>query len=122
MSDGPMLITPQRFITEELFNPRPNGPLLWRLRFGSSVLDAHLCDVGCWGTAYRLYLNGRFTYSERFENEFGARHAAAAILALRLKDGWLMEASNRHTAEASQYPAVGTTFLGELDYDNTKGL
>jgi hypothetical protein len=91
-------LTPQGFLTEELFNPRPNGPLLWRLRFGASVLDAHLCDAGCWGVAYRLYLNGRFTYSERFDCEDLARQAAADVLIRRVGGGWMEDQSIRQTA------------------------
>ena len=85
------IIKPEHFITSELFDPGPNGPLLWRLRFGGSVLDAHLCDVGNWGFAYRLYLNARFTYSERFDSEDAARQAAETVLAGRVGDGWREE-------------------------------
>ena len=91
-------LNPQGFITQELFNPGPSGPLLWRLRFGGSVLDAHLCDVGCWGVAYRLYLNGRFTYSERFESEDLARQAATDVLVLRVGEGWMEDGSIQQTA------------------------
>jgi hypothetical protein len=92
------ILKPQHFIIGELFDPGPNGPLLWRLRFGGSVLDAHLCDVGTWGFAYRLYLNGRFTFSERFDSEDAARKAAEAVLAGRVGDGWLEDVPRRQTA------------------------
>ncbi len=61
--------TDSQFIAAELLNPAPNARLLWRLRFGGSVLEAHTSQVGHWGVAYRLYLNDRFTFSERYPNE-----------------------------------------------------
>ena len=86
-------IKPDHFIAHELFNPGPSGPLVWRLRFGGSVLDAHLCDVGCLGFAYRLYINGRFTESERFGTEVEARRAVAGVRTRRQWDGWIEDAS-----------------------------
>ncbi len=80
-----------QFITAELLNPAPNGPLIWRLRFDASILDAYVADVGRCGVAYRLYLNGRFTYSERYQSHEDARQAALRELARRRGDGWLEE-------------------------------
>ena len=91
-------LNPQGFITEELFDPGPNGPLLWRLRFGGSALEAFLGDAGRWGVAYRLYLNGRFTFSERFNTEDAARHAASDVLAQRMGEGWMEDGFDRQTA------------------------
>ena len=87
------------FLTTELLDPGPNGARLWRLRFGGSVVEAYLSDVGHWGVAYRRYLNGRFIYSERFATEDEARHAATDALERLLQDGWVVEdVSARKTA------------------------
>ncbi|MEQ1727378.1 MAG: hypothetical protein ABL982_03275 [Vicinamibacterales bacterium] len=72
----------------DLLHEPMDGSLLWQLRFGSSLLAAYLCDVGRWGVAYRLYLNGRFTYCERLASAEMARHAATEVFALRVADGW----------------------------------
>ena len=69
-------------------------------------MDAHLCDVGRWGVAYRLYLNGRFTYSERFDSEDMARQAASDVLALRVVEGWLEDESSDRRPNPSAMNAL----------------
>jgi hypothetical protein len=93
-------VRPCGFITGELIDAAPDGLLLWRLRFGGSVLDAYLTEVGSWGFAYRLFLNGRFTYRERFETVEQARLAAANVLVRRTGDGWCEETCARRSADA----------------------
>jgi len=85
---------PTSFLTRELLSRSPTGPRLWRLRFGASVLDAHLSSAGSLGCAYRLYLNDRFTYSERYATEDDARQAAADVRIERIADGWSVDGAH----------------------------
>ncbi len=81
---------------DELWRHALDGRLLWQLRFGGSLLAAYLCDVRHWGVAYRLYLNGRFTYSERFASAEMARRAATELFELRVADGWQEQRGRQH--------------------------
>ena len=97
-------IASETFLLGELLNSEPTGRLLSRLRFGGSVLEISLSEVGRWGFAHRQYLNGRFKFSVRFDTEGEALAAAAAIVACRVDEGWVEDNLSMGIGELSNRP------------------
>jgi hypothetical protein len=80
----------------DAFSSAQAGPHLWRIRFGSSLIDAHLHHLGHWGVAYNLFLNGHFTYGHRFATADEAIEAASARRRHYEADGWIAESVPEH--------------------------
>jgi hypothetical protein len=64
------------------------GVLLWRLCDGSSLLEGHIAPCGPWGVEYRLFHDGRFAYSQRFNSREEAIDALATRRADYIGGGW----------------------------------
>ena len=86
-----LALNPYWLARHDAFASAPPGPRLWRIRFGGSVIDAHVRPLGQWGVAYNLFLNGQLSFGHRFATEEEAAAAAESRLRDYLADGWVME-------------------------------
>src|SRR5215208_3675612 len=85
--NAPVSVARVHELDELVFRPL-RGVLLWRLSDGASFLEGHLGPCGQWGVEYRLFHDGRFAYSHRFNSREEALEALASRRTDYVSGGW----------------------------------